>query len=633
MNTHNKKNITNRSIVLLLSFCLLIFALVPFSLSWFASPSTDHDFEGHAIMGYFERGSGTSTDPYIIKEAKHFYNFAWLQYLGKLGDNTYLMLDDSLKTTGLDMAGMLAGTEGRSGAIPPIGTTGSPFNGSFDGNGVVIKNLWVSTDPDDWYERPAAYSSSSVGTDVGLFGKISIGADIKNFYLENIEVTTTVGSAEKNATLGIVAGYVDGNISNIGVANAKLSFKDAKSGEAAKKVSSNYSLVGYTTDNVYWDGLPSGSTDGSGGGSGGGLVINPSADYKNANGSSVSLSSGKTPVPNSINDSAFFVSSLSFETTGVDPKIVLYTGSKNSTTPINIIFDGKTKEYRLTNNNSSQLADPKNSTFKDIFDQGNGIWAIFPENSKGTKVPPDFDAVTGNGTYPSNSIWFKPTVAGKCSVAFSRTNNGSDEQMSIYRYKRYVSDDPQINGLIDKNSLQEMVLTFAGKSESPGNKLIVCFDHIITPSDVLEGYEYVIGVSSEAEGASSGLVYLKLAGVNANEGYESLGNAPDGNPYRILRNIDFVEDTTVELNTMTIHKSILELSGTQSTAGAIYFNAQIINSVDYVIYHNASSITMKQVVTSTPQAMKLDTFSTDDFPTRKDALTTTDTGTAAVTDT
>jgi hypothetical protein len=57
--------------------------------------------------------------------------------------------------------------------------------------------------------------------------------------------------------------------------------------------------------------------------------------------------------------------------------------------------------------------------------------------------------------------------------------------------------------------------------------------------------------------------------------------------------------------------------------------------VDYVIYHNASSITMKQVVTSTPQAMEIGNVTATEFdayfPPRKEAppgaeTTTTTTG-------
>jgi hypothetical protein len=70
------------------------------------------------------------------------------------------------------MAGKMADENGRAGAIPLIGTADHPFTGYFDGCGSVIKNLWVSTKKDDWYEQPEGsldYSDDYVG----LFGTIS----------------------------------------------------------------------------------------------------------------------------------------------------------------------------------------------------------------------------------------------------------------------------------------------------------------------------------------------------------------------------------------------------------------------------------------------------------------------------
>lgn len=645
MNTHNKKTVINKFIILLLSFCILVFSLVPFSLSWFSSPSDDYAFDGHALIGYFARGNGTSASPYVINQAKHFYNFAWLQYLGLLPDDTYVVLDPALAAPngkGLDMAGMLAGTKGRSGAIPPIGTTSNPFTGNFDGNGVVIKNLWVSTDPADWYERPASYSSASVGTDVGVFGRIDstkdVLSDIKNFYLENVEITSTVGTNENKANLGIIAGYANANINNIGVKNAKVSFKSG----ASSTVNSDYSLIGALSEYTLWEDDVLSDFLGSHN-AGGDLVINPT---ENNEAGSVNEENTPLKIDRSIEGTAFYTYSLSVASAGNKSLSNQNTYKYDGT----ISFDNQALAGYTTMAKAPLAftnSDVRNSVDTEFIDLlGNQASAIFPEDV------PDFSGVTATKnddgtytyTYPTNSVWFKPVDDGNCAIAFSRKNNAGDEVMSIYRYERYTQESANIPtgkkvGDINMDSLQEIVLVL---SKGPtGNPSYIYFE-----LDLKKGYEYVIGKTRETSintlknnkkinkiGGSAGFIFLKLAGTDITNGDVT---ADDGIPYRILKDIDFVENTGIKLTEVDTHKSILTLSGTQAGTGAIYFNAQIINSVDYVIYHNASSITMKQVVTSTPQAMEIGNVTATEFdayfPPRKETppgaeTTTTTTGT------
>ena len=116
--------------MLFLAIALLSFSLLPYSLAWFASNEdhTYHLFNGHAVFGYFDpsSGNGKSADsPFIISEPKHFYNFAWLQNIGAFKEKTYLKIKDNVEV--LDMAGFLSGENSVSGAIPPIGTSATPF--------------------------------------------------------------------------------------------------------------------------------------------------------------------------------------------------------------------------------------------------------------------------------------------------------------------------------------------------------------------------------------------------------------------------------------------------------------------------------------------------------------------------
>lgn len=60
----------------------------------------------------------------------------------------------------------------------PIGN-GTKFTGSYDGQGYIITNLYISRDDED---------------NVGLFGHIGIGAKITNLHLEDANVIGKRGS-------------------------------------------------------------------------------------------------------------------------------------------------------------------------------------------------------------------------------------------------------------------------------------------------------------------------------------------------------------------------------------------------------------------------------------------------------
>ena len=42
-----------------------------------------------SLRSYYERGSGTRTDPFVITRPRHLYNFSRLQGLGVYGDKPY----------------------------------------------------------------------------------------------------------------------------------------------------------------------------------------------------------------------------------------------------------------------------------------------------------------------------------------------------------------------------------------------------------------------------------------------------------------------------------------------------------------------------------------------------------------
>ena len=90
--------------------------------------------DGSAIASYFYDGEGTEDDPYILTNAKHVYNLAWLQYMGvfnetndegELAQQYFFELANNI-----NMATAVNNTFYQ--IIPPIGTLENPFVGHFD---------------------------------------------------------------------------------------------------------------------------------------------------------------------------------------------------------------------------------------------------------------------------------------------------------------------------------------------------------------------------------------------------------------------------------------------------------------------------------------------------------------------
>ncbi|MBR4999043.1 MAG: hypothetical protein IKY10_04100, partial [Clostridia bacterium] len=109
----------------------------------------------------------------------------------------------------------------------PIGTYKNPFNGTFDGNGHTISQVKISKNVID---------SLSIKY-VGLFGKISSSASIKNLTVEDIVI-------ENGATYaGGIAGYNEGTIVNSQV-------KQSAKNKDAANISATYTSGGIAGANL-----------------------------------------------------------------------------------------------------------------------------------------------------------------------------------------------------------------------------------------------------------------------------------------------------------------------------------------------------------------------------------------------
>ena len=224
----------------------LTFVVVSFAWFFGGNQVLVNDTTGETATTYFREGDGTELTPYIIDQPIHLYNLAWLQYLGKLSDKTYYFKVES----DLDMTGI---------TLPPIGTTQYPFIGNFDGQNHVISNLITTnalgSDDESIKIKPVTVTSLSNVNIVGFFGVLgdyngagtysSYSPSINNFFLNNSTMKTQLLST----MVGVVAGYVNGNVSDVGVSASSVYVADGSTAFNSSITNnvSDFSIVGYAT--------------------------------------------------------------------------------------------------------------------------------------------------------------------------------------------------------------------------------------------------------------------------------------------------------------------------------------------------------------------------------------------------
>lgn len=307
-------------------FLSLAFAFVAVTFCWFSRGEllNFRDDFGSAKASYFGGGDGSSEEKaYVISSSTHFYNLAWLQYLGYFnaagGANNGRLQSYFKLTKNIDMSELQR--NGTVSALPPIGTEQYPFIGNFNGNGHKIDNVFVSNLMSDLIVRPTTYKTATddnnnevlavygtAGTTtkavniVGLFGvtgdygvsavakgvvsgsneytnkfkdSLSLptaattsGADevyygvmkVENLYTDNLSVK----SASSKTLVGLAAGYASASLNNVGVYRCSITVNAGATGLSDSAPLSNYSLLGeYNNAVITWDEKPS-----SGGSSG-----------------------------------------------------------------------------------------------------------------------------------------------------------------------------------------------------------------------------------------------------------------------------------------------------------------------------------------------------------------------------
>ena len=571
-----------------LVICICI-SLITVSVAWFAGIAnirTEGEFSGESIAAYFGKGDGSKENPYYIVTAQHVYNFAWLQNAGAFNNaETYFKLCDlDGQPINLDMAGELSGTESTSGAIPPIGTEENPFIGHFDGCGSTISNLWVSTKSTDWKEQPDGsvdYSDSYVG----LFGFISDEAIVENFVLDRIEL-----KVHTSATIGIVCGYVDAMIKNIGIYNGIITL------DAGAAVNSGYSLLGEKSERIEWTGLPSvdseygdgvGGGDGTGSAAGGDLIIDPN-DYAN-NGANEfsSVSNGSSVgVPGAIPGTAYYIGTLN--RIECNQKGTLYDMRRYVSDGIRTDFDDiaepspimqKIKDMYTTYQKKDTLISP-GIPFDESGNYYNGTAQI---KDRGNKTI----------TVPRGGIWFKPISTGTVGMAFCFTDKGGSERCA----KLYVCQrtfDPDVandTGTLSIVKTIDFVLPTSGFS----NGDFVYFEYEI-PAEDKGKYEYIIGKSS-TKTREFGFFALVLAGTNETGG-DSDEDLEAGKFYPVVIDVDYVlsSTTNVSAEDYVNHQTLLRIDYTSSSEERkIYYLAAGTSGSSLVYYYTSTGVTVTDI--------------------------------------
>lgn len=574
----------HRLVALALFSALLLVLAVSASFSWFAeNPLTP--VGGEVVPGYFAGGDGTAANPYVIKRPIHLYNLAWLQNIGRFnqkdanGNYTqyHFVLSDNL-----DMKGY---------TLPPIGTAEYPFIGTFESetnplDGTVdevcytISNLTVSNTlaVGEIERRPPWVTELSGAEVIGMFGVIgvydltetpvtygSIVPSVSDYYLKD----PVVRAQTPQALMGLIAGYVNGKLHNVGVVGGILESGLGHNDELSGDSISYYGLIGNRAASVNWGGI---TAPGAGSGA---IKIDPNdTDLQAAITTSEYATQGYIPVPEAATDRAFIASGWTDATTKEDLLVELSSGGTPNIfhmykTLITCASDGTSAMYTTPNGTREKLDSSLakdgylatiNPAFKDnadfykrLTDKGtyqintgtytqtvlNDAQTAFRRTITVTLKDESLPANQRSLTIPAGGIWFKPASDGNCIISFLVSNMSGNAYKSLYRYKR------DANGNIDNSTISETVFQFTKKNSDLKNGDVVCFSVNITAAEVLAGYEYLVGNTShypsdeDKVNDSCNFYFLALAGASTK------GSVVTSQSKELLH-INFIDEATRE---------------------------------------------------------------------------------------
>jgi hypothetical protein len=224
---------------LLLLFCAVLITAVTYS--WLIqSYNLSNNVIGKTRSSYFAGGDGTSTNPYIITTANHFYNLAFLQNLG-IFDNTayYFKVADKIgNPVTIDFNNPKVFPVHKNFA--PIGSSAHQFKGVFDGNNSVLKSYVID---------------GTGKQDIGTFGYVASGSSVTNLYLDSprivsnpaSNISTTGFHAHNDSKINLATGYIVGHVATGAIVQNVFVLSPTITSLLSNYPNrSEYGLIGYT---------------------------------------------------------------------------------------------------------------------------------------------------------------------------------------------------------------------------------------------------------------------------------------------------------------------------------------------------------------------------------------------------
>ncbi len=153
------------------------------------------------IVNLFQAGSGTEDDPYQINTAEQ------LKSISKALDAHFILTNDITLTESANGNGW-----------DPIGKAESPFTGTFDGQGHIIKKMWMKRPTTSYvglfgYIQDASIYGIIVETDdYGIRGKSYTGGICGYAQNSSISQCAVKGYLSGNDYVGSICGYCDNSI-------------------------------------------------------------------------------------------------------------------------------------------------------------------------------------------------------------------------------------------------------------------------------------------------------------------------------------------------------------------------------------------------------------------------------------
>ena len=616
-----------------------ILAAIASTIAWFDNKTsvTPAIIEGSSQGAYFGGGDGTEDTPYLIKNQRHLYNLAWLQYLGEFNKNVdsdstaidkqyYFKRDDSLKTSGLDRSGFV---------LPPIGTEKNPFLGNFNGNDVTINNLKVSNNFNDLNKHPYNVTSDSFNQEniqiVGFFGivgehnKLSYSYSstinsVSNLYLNNV----TISTSSTNTLCGIFAGYVNGPISYCGVHYATI-----KVGSNVTKISSfdkvsSYTLIGdYNKDGYEWENQPGGdvgygtSTDirklydslnrfSLREDTTGKISKNQSYPFKEKDGATFQKNtSGETKAVNSYGTNLNVTISSSITASPSGDNIGYYSGEvkvykDNFTGKIDYDSFEKIEQSPLNINQNVKTAIQK--SVDGNHQVGDSYITLSAQNylAETIKKADGYTLITNGqvGNYygdlliPSEAIWVAPTKPGNFEFVVLNPND-TNAWLAIWKLER--SEPKNYSSGFKKRTYDDTnhLIPCTIPPKNKGAKLTPYYFGVsVTQDDINNGIEFAI-----TKGHSySENVNIDYIDVGANGG----GSTTDKGE---IKDLDFVTANGSTLTKLTDSdykesNSLFSIDGT-STSDVSYFFRRVDATVFYYISNTSSGLSVGEIGSGT----------------------------------